>query len=445
MAPLVVTPGVTCAWGGWRRALRSGAATAVLGLFLLATPLAVVVRVASDHALTGTGGVAELGRSDVVTLVVALGATWAWVLGAAAALGELRGRDRPPRRSRLVPRSMQRVVTGGWRALVTGLVAAVVLAGCSGDENTLTQPGASEEPGSSAQRGAEEVAGEGFDVDDPDGEAALDDEFLLASDLHRTPDDDSAEYGSGLEELASPAVVAEADAWRSANEAHGDSYERVVSLYSEANITGIEVDGAVATIEDCTAQTSLMTTGQEITEYLTQEVRVANEGGRYRVVGLEVVHEGRLDSPGYSCVPDWMAGQAKASAETAWSGFLAAQGNPRAGLAPEVVAVLAEPLKGELVSSLADQVGEGASFTSPVDLELTPLGVDPRGLGLVVPVSVCVTYPEGLVQRELSSGDELRQVFRPGTQGEVVLAVRMNGVDGPEVFKIMSESLPGRC
>ncbi len=101
-------------------------------------------------------------------------------------------------------------------------------------------------------------------------------------------------------------MVAEADAWRSANEAHGDSYE-LVSLFSEANITAVEVDGAVATIEDCTAQTSLMTTGQEITEYLTRVVRVANEGDRFRMVDLEVVHEGRLDSPGYACVPDAMA------------------------------------------------------------------------------------------------------------------------------------------
>ena len=171
-------------------------------------------------------------------------------------------------------------MTGRWRALVAGLLAAVVLAGCSGDENTLTQPGPSQEPGSSAQ-GAEEVPGEPIDADDPDAEATLAgfyDEFLLASDLHRTPDELVAESGSGLEELASPAVVAEADAWRSANEAHGDSFERVDSLFSVANITGIEVDEAVATIEDCTAQTSLMTTGQEITEYLTRVVRVANEG-----------------------------------------------------------------------------------------------------------------------------------------------------------------------
>ncbi len=281
-------------------------------------------------------------------------------------------------------------------------MALVVASACSGDGSTLTE--ARESSGDPTA----EASGEVFDADDP-----------------------------GLE--------GSHDAWRSANEAHGDSFERVDSLFSEANIAAVDVEGAVATIEDCTAQTNLMITGQEITEYLTRVVRVANEGDRFRVVDVEVVHEGRLDSPGYSCVPGAMAEEARATAETLWKGVLAAQGDPRPGLAPEVVAVLAEPLKGELVSSVARQRDEDKSFTSPAELRFTPLGIDPRGLGLVVPVSMCATFPEGLVERSLSSGEVLRQVFPPGTQGDVVLAVRMNGVDGPEVYKIASESLPGTC
>ena len=146
MAPLLVTPGVACAWGGWRRTLRSGVASAVLVGFLVGTPLAVVavvVRVVSDHALTGTGGIGELARSDVVALAVALAATCAWLPGALAAFGELRGRDRPVHRSRLVPLSMQRVVA---EAVEVSLWGAGTLAGwtatrvdaCLGD---LQRPG----------------------------------------------------------------------------------------------------------------------------------------------------------------------------------------------------------------------------------------------------------------------------------------------------------------
>lgn len=51
---------------------------------------------------------------------------------------------------------------------------------------------------------------------------------------------------------------------------------------------------------------------------------------------------------------------------------------------------------------------------------------------MVVVVSTCVSYPEGLVLRDLGSGQVVREVFPAGTRNEMVLAVRINGADGPE-------------
>ncbi len=60
-------------------------------------------------------------------------------------------------------------------------------------------------------------------------------------------------------------------------------------------------------------------------------------------------------------------------------------------------------------------------------------------------VSSCATYPEGVVLRALGSDEVVREVFPPGTQSEMVFAVRLNGVDGPEVFEVVSEELPTSC
>ncbi len=600
MAPLLVTPDVACAWGGWRRTLRSGVASAVLVGFLVGTPLAVVavvVRVASDHALTGTGGIGELARSDVVALAVALAATCAWLPGALAAFGELRGRDRPVHRSRLVPLSMQRVVaeaveaslwgagtlagwtatrvdaclgdlqrpgprvatvgedpvtsarartatgapgrdvvgaldpgalmpvrlsdatgaprpamvvhvvgrgetwwalaqqflgrrgsllraegaqprpgpgrrrrggpglgaasgldhrgprgrgqavTGRWQALVAGLVAAVVLAGCSGDENTLTQAGPSQEPGSS-------VPGEPFDVDDPELEAALAaffEEFLAAWDRHRTPGQGAGPAASGLAELASPAVVAEADAWRAANEALGESFERVVSVESTANIVDVAVEGPVASIEDCTAEVETWAPGSSgiptvLETYGTRAVEVSRREGDLMVEEVEITHAGRIDSPGYACVPEDLAEQAEVVVEEMLGGLRALQADPRGGVGEDLAALMADPFESEITSSLAEQAELGYAITSPTDQDVAAMGIDPRGLGSpVVVVRACATYPEGLVLSELASGAVLRQVFPPGAGDEVLYAVRMDATDGPEVYELVSETLPTQC
>ncbi len=94
------------------RRIRALATTGVLGLFLVGTPLVValaVVRVLSNRAITGEGG-PDLGRADFLPLLVALTAVCTWLPGAVAAVGEVRGRDRPVRPSRFVPPSIRRVV-----------------------------------------------------------------------------------------------------------------------------------------------------------------------------------------------------------------------------------------------------------------------------------------------------------------------------------------------
>lgn len=326
------------------------------------------------------------------------------------------------------------------------------VAGCGGDGGQLTQePAASPSTlttadGPSTDR-PEAVFADDFEVDDPQFEAALRSfygEYLASVDAHRTPDEFILEYGSGLEALASPTVVAGYAAWRAANEAHGDGFQRVAGVQSLAYVTGIEVDGARVTIEDCTNEIRTMVSGQEVSAYVTRVVQVANEGGLYRVVAEEVVHEGMIDSPGYGCVPAAMAENASEATEAMLAGLRGAQADPRGGLPAASAAVLAEPLESELVGSLAEQAAEGASFTSPTEVALTVEGIDPRGLGLVVVVSACVTYPEGLVQRDLS-GVDVREVFAPGTRQEVVVAVRMNELDGPVVFMIVSEAVPTSC
>lgn len=119
---------VSCALDGRGRKVRAGATTGVLGVFLVGTPLVValaVVRALSDRAITDDGG-AGLGRADVVALLIAFTAICMWLPGAVAAVGELRGRDRPVRPSRFVPPSVRRVVAA---QVETSLLGAGTLKG----------------------------------------------------------------------------------------------------------------------------------------------------------------------------------------------------------------------------------------------------------------------------------------------------------------------------
>ncbi len=298
------------------------------------------------------------------------------------------------------------LVAGGRRGPGGGL-------GVSGDGSTLT------EARESSGEPTAEASGEVFDVDDPDLEGSLRsfyDEFLLASDCHRTPGEQASREGSGLADLASPAVVAEHDAWRAANEAHGEGFQRVVTMESSANVSEVNLEGARPAIVDCTVETATMISGQDVRAYVSRVVQVATEGGRLAVVDVGVTHEGKIDSPGYSCVPGPLAESARATVEEMEAAYARAQADPRVGMAEPLAGLVADPLESELASALADQARLGISNTSPSESTLVVEGIDPRGLGLVVVVSVCATYPEGLAARDLGSGEVVREVSPPGAR-----------------------------
>jgi len=338
-------------------------------------------------------------------------------------------------------------VTGSRKLVTAGTAAAVVLAVLAAlfwwanRDSSVTRESATAEVGTG-------TSGDIFDDDEPEFESSLHlfyNEFLYAGDLHRTADFAALEYGSGLEELATPPVVAEYEAWRAANEAHGDGFQRVSAIRSAPNILGFEVDGAKLTLRDCTAETREMATGQELIHYVTRVVEVANFDGLYRVTAADVQHEGLIDSPGYGCIPDQMGKQASDTVGTVLKEFFAAQANPRSGLPAALDAVVAGKLQTELVSSLAEQTAENLSITSPTDVTLTVLGLDPRGVGLVAVVSACVTFPDGIVLRRLSTGEVLREAFPAGTQHKLEYAIRLNDSGGPAAYAVVSQQLSATC
>lgn len=333
----------------------------------------------------------------------------------------------------------------GARRIVTAVcAAAVVLAGVlwwSNRDSSVTRASKTTAPDAGAPR-------EAFDDKKPEFEAELRsfyNEFLHASDLHRTPDASARELGSGLADLAEPAVVAHYDAWRATNEAYGNGFQRVTEMSSTPNIVNFKVDGTQLTIRDCTAETRVMISKQQITHYVTRVVQVVSRGGLYRVASMRVEHEGLLESPGYGCIPNRMGKQATDAVETTLREFAAAQANPRPGLPPTLAAVVSGPLEAKLVSSLAEQTTRNISITSPAQRVVTTLGLDPRLTGVVAVVEACLTYPEGLVLRELSSGKVQREVFPAGSQHKITYAVRLGDPGGPAVYSVIDDDLPTKC
>lgn len=326
------------------------------------------------------------------------------------------------------------------RRVVALLGALALLGGCSDGGGVSTE----------AASPSTTVAGAGddFDAGEPEFEQALRsfyNEFNQAADAHRVPDDFIRQYGSGLEEMAEPAVVAYFDQWRATNDSYGESFPRAVRFVSGANILSIDVQATVVTIRDCTRETRTMVTGQEVPAYVTRTLTVSNHGGLYKVATLSVDHEGRFDSPGYGCIPHPMAEEAKEVARVVAEGFTAAQADPTKGLPAALDDVVADPLRQELAASLAEQAGQGLVIASPTDVSLRVLGLDPRGAGReVAVVTACIAYPEGLDLRD-PSGRVTRQVFPPGTANKVDYAVRLDHVDGPAAHAVVREERAPSC
>lgn len=344
----------------------------------------------------------------------------------------------------------RRARAGGGRRMAVGtLVAAVALAGCAGGGSRITKESASRSATTTAGS-ATSGRGDNFAKDDPDFDPELRsfyDQFLSTTDAHRTPANPAATHDSGLADLAAQPVVAAMDAWRATNESYGDGFQRVISITSTPNILDIAVDGALVTIRDCTEVVRRDRAGQASTTFATQVATVANHGGTYQVIAFDTVHDGRADTPGYGCIPRTMAGVASDTVKAMIDAFSAARAHPASGLPAALDALLASPLKEKLSAALSEQAAKNLAVTSPYDMKLTVLGIDPRALGKdVAVVSACITYPAGLGLRELDSGKVIREVLPAGAQSRLVYEVRPAGQGlGPTVFASVSEELSTRC
>lgn len=326
--------------------------------------------------------------------------------------------------------------------LAGGVLAAAVVVGCAGGggpaderEEAERPPGGGTQAGSDAVEPASEASVRGFY-----------EEFVYVSDTHRVPDDDVARGGSGLETLAAPAVVAYFDAWRAEDEANeGDGPLRRVRFSSSTNVESVTLDGATATVRDCTLEVRELTGGHVIEAYVTRVVTIVDESGEYRVTDLDVEHEGELDSPGYGCLPGAMAAEAAEVARAAAEGFTAAQADPGAGLPAAVDKVVTDPLQQEMASSLAEQASRRFAMASAAEVTVRPLGLDPRGLGRVAVVAVCIAYPDGLELRDLSTREPVRQLFPPGTVNKLDYAVRLDHAEGPAAYAVVREERSRSC
>lgn len=326
--------------------------------------------------------------------------------------------------------------------IVFALVTVVGAMGCGRDRSDLTAParGTTVAPRSGAD------LRDPFPANDPDLARSIRSfyfEVLAAADRHLVASDAEA-GGSGLAELAVPAVVATVEAQRRANLAQGQGFQRVVEAVTAAGRADVEVDGARATIRDCTTDLRTFVTGQTVTTYATRVVTVANHGRRYQAVSLEVPHDGSIGAPGYGCTTPAMGRDAERTMRTVLTEFAAARRRPGAGFPAGLDAVTDGRLQAELQGSLVEQASRGLVITSPQEVAVTVRGLDPRMVGIVVVASACLTYPQGLAVQQAAGGGR-REILPPGSRSRLDYAVRV-GPDGPPVAVTqVSEELRSSC
>lgn len=326
--------------------------------------------------------------------------------------------------------------------VVLAVAVLSAVAACRRDRSDLTAPGS---------KSTAAPAGAGVDFRDPfpNGDsgtvASLVNfyvQLLEAADQHRMAPAGPVP-ATGLDELAIPAVVAQVEAQRQANLAHGVGFQRLREVVSTPSVLGVEVEGARATIRDCTMELRIFVTDLTVTSYVTRTVQVANHGGTFRAVAVEVSHDGTIDAPGYGCVTKRMAEEAEQTVRTILDRFAEARRRPAAGYPAALDAVTEGALQEELQGSLAEQAAKGLVIVSPTEVTVTVRGLDPRLLGTIAVASACIAYPQGLASE--MAGGVRREVLPPGSRSRVDYAVRVGAGEVPVGIKIVSEELKASC
>lgn len=324
-------------------------------------------------------------------------------------------------------------------ALAMVLLSAV--AGCRRDRSDLTGPGSS---GTAVPIAAGPDFRDSFGSGDPETVELLRDfysQFLSAADQHRTAPARPVP-ASGLEELATTAVFDQVEAQRQANVALGDGFQRLTEVRSTPSILGVEVAGPRATIRDCTIEQRTFVTKQTVTSYVTRTVQVANHGGTFRAVAVEVPHDGTVGAPGYGCATRRMTEEAEKAVRTILGLYAEARRQPAAGFPPALDAVTEGALQDQLQRSLVEQAAMGLVISSPTEVTVTVRGLDPRLLGTLAVASACIAYPQGLATE---AGGTRREVLPPGSRSRIDYAVRVGAGEDAVGVKVVSEELKASC
>lgn len=324
--------------------------------------------------------------------------------------------------------------------LVLTLTVLAGVVGCRRDRSDLTGAGTTDTTASPAA-GAD--LRDPFPQGDPELDASLRDfyfQLLQAIDEHRTA---SVAPATGLQDLAVPAVIAQVEAQRQANLAFGDGFQRVTKVRSTPSVLGVDVAGPRATIRDCTIEQRTFKTGQTVTSYVTRTAQVANHGGTFRATAVEVPHDGTIGAPGYGCATKRMAQEAERTVRTILDRFADARRQPKAGFPAALDAVTEGALQDQLQRSLAEQAAQGLVISSPAQVTVTVLGIDPRLLGTVAVAAACIAYPEGLASE--GAGGARRQILPAGSRSRIEYAVRVAAGQEPVGVRIVAEDLQASC
>ncbi len=237
-------------------------------------------------------------------------------------------------------------------------------------------------------------------------------QFLTVADSARTGD---ATAATKLTELASPAVLAQVDAWRTENEAMAAQDVSTLELHSASNVLTISGSPEAVVLHDCVEEAKVRDVfNLNTVQFVDQLVTISRAGSSWLVANVTVRNDGTLGSGSLlGCVPEYHRARVAKSAADFVAALEAVQGKPAEGLTPELLALVADDLVPEMRAGVEQQVTNGWYLAAKADYGIEVLGSDIQSGGRVFVVGICSSYPEGGTARSLATDEILPDESAP--------------------------------
>lgn len=209
------------------------------------------------------------------------------------------------------------------------------------------------------------------------------------------------------------------------------------------NISAVEHRNDRLIVTDCTERQEQNDIRQASTVFALRRYVVEEIDGAAKLTSIEVLHDG-WDPSRLGCVPQSFHDRAELVAHLVADEVDAIARDPHHELDDIASGHIAQSFHEFLDRVRKEMIDRKIVRGTPEERSISVLGLDRSELGLVIAVSVCRRFPEGLADRDVTTGELLPAHLPPGSTTEDRLMIQLDPVPaGSDAQDQLIGVLPG--